>query len=47
MQSIAGFFGKGKGDINGYTVTKTLGQGGNAVVKQVEKDGEFFAMKVF
>ena len=47
MQSIVEFFSKGKGEINGYKVIKTLGEGGNAVVKEVEKDGNKYAMKVF
>ena len=47
MQSGTDNFGRGKGDIDGYAVIRTLGSGGNAVVKQVEKDGKKFAMKVF
>ena len=31
----------------GYKILQTLGKGGNAVVKLVEKDGKTFAMKIF
>ena len=31
----------------GYTILKTLGRGGNAVVKLVEKDNQLYAMKIF
>ena len=31
----------------GYKIIRTLGKGGNAVVKLVEKDGQNFAMKIF
>ena len=31
----------------GYTIKSTLGEGGNAVVKLVEKDGAQYAMKIF
>ena len=31
----------------GYKIIQTLGKGGNAVVKQVEKDGVQYAMKIF
>ena len=47
MQSLKALFTKGKGNINGYNVIKTLGEGGNAVVKEVEKDGNRYAMKIF
>ena len=30
-----------------YTILRTLGEGGNAVVKLVEKDGVQSAMKIF
>ena len=30
-----------------YEITRTLGFGGNAVVKLVEKDGVEYAMKIF
>ena len=32
---------------NGYKILKTLGKGGNGVVKLVEKNGHEFAMKIF
>ena len=38
------------GEVNtcgGYTIKSTLGEGGNAVVKLVEKDGAQHAMKIF
>ena len=31
----------------GYQILRTLGSGGNAVVKEVEKDGNRYAMKIF
>ena len=31
----------------GYTIIKTLGKGGNSVVKLVEKDEKLYAMKIF
>ena len=31
----------------GYTILRTLGWGGNAVVKLVEKDEQLYAMKMF
>ena len=31
----------------GYKILQTLGKGGNAVVKLVEKDGQKYAMKIF
>ena len=31
----------------GYNILRTLGAGGNAVVKEVEKDGNHYAMKIF
>ena len=31
----------------GYNILRTLGAGGNAVVKEVEKDGNRFAMIIF
>ena len=31
----------------GYKIKSTLGEGGNAVVKLVEKDGAEYAMKIF
>ena len=31
----------------GYNILRTLGAGGNAVVKEVEKDGNRYAMKIF
>ena len=31
----------------GYSIKRTLGKGGNAVVKLVEKDGVEYAMKIF
>ena len=40
-------FKKAKGVIDGYTIVKTLGEGGNAVVKEVVKDKIHYAMKVF
>ena len=30
-----------------YTVIRTLGYGGNAVIKLVEKDGIQYAMKIY
>ena len=36
-----------KGHIDGFNVIKHLGAGGNAIVKKVEKDGLFYAMKIF
>ena len=40
-----------KASCGGYTILKTLGRGGNAVVKLVEKDdevdGQCYAMKIF
>lgn len=42
-----GMFKKAKGVIDGYTIVKTLGEGGNAVVKEVVKDKIHYAMKVF
>ena len=39
--------GKNKGHIDGFNVIKHLGAGGNATVKKVEKDGLFYAMKIF
>ena len=44
---IFGMFKKAKGDIDGYTIVKTLGAGGNAVVKEVKKDKIHYAMKIF
>ena len=32
---------------NGYKILRTLGKGGNGVVKLVEKNGHEFAMKIF
>ena len=32
---------------NGYKIIKTLGQGGSASIKLVEKDGNQYAMKIF
>ena len=31
----------------GYKILSTLGKGGNAVVKLVEKDNQTYAMKIF
>ena len=31
----------------GYKILSTLGKGGNAVVKLVEKEGQQYAMKIF
>ena len=31
----------------GYKILSTLGKGGNAVAKLVEKEGEQYAMKIF
>ena len=36
-----------KGHIDGFNVIKHLGAGGNATVKKVEKDGKYYAMKIF
>ena len=32
---------------NGFRILRTLGKGGNGVVKLVEKDGKEYAMKIF
>ena len=32
---------------NGFRILRTLGKGGNGVVKLVEKDGQEYAMKIF
>lgn len=32
---------------NGFKILRTLGKGGNGVVKLVEKDGQEYAMKIF
>jgi len=32
---------------NGYRIVKTLGEGGSASIKLVEKDGHQYAMKIF
>ena len=39
--------GSSKGNIDGFEVIKHLGAGGNAIVKKVKKDGQFYAMKIF
>ena len=36
-----------KGQVDDYKIIKHLGAGGYANVKKVEKDGEYFAMKIF
>ena len=38
---------RSKGNIDGFEVIKHLGAGGNATVKKVKKDGQFYAMKIF
>ena len=38
---------KAENNCGGYTILKTLGKGGNSVVKLVEKDQQLYAMKIF
>ena len=43
MVDVAG----GLNTCGGYKIIRTLGEGGTAVVKMVEKDGQKYAMKIF
>lgn len=37
----------GKNTCGPYKIIRTIGEGGTAVVKLVEKDGQKYAMKIF